>query len=340
MSTFSLFEQIDLKTSEELLSKLIPNEEELLWNRKQQDHYYLPWIFRGQMNADWDLNPSAMRTGNLHSFNPGQVEPYDMSIQQQLCFEEELVISFATGVDLQGLEVPGDMPEIRDLDWTRKKSGPLDFPPVFHRPMYALAQHYGIPTRFLDWSRNSLVAAYFACVDIARQMNHPSKHKKLQSVDKLPERFAIWALSEKFVNMVAHLWNPGVKLITVPTCSNPNLHAQKGLFTLVYYRESFPDYKDEKLPPERHLPSVNSLIQNVKDIPYIEIDNGDEEVRIEYDEPVLYKFTVPSTNARTLLRLLSLHGITAASVYPGHKGVADAIFEENWYSIAEPGHRN
>jgi hypothetical protein len=87
----------------------------------------LPWC-RGQERAEWSLVPKLYRS-----------EPDDHQIEYEI--REE----FATRAPaLSDYTKPSENPELNNWE------------------SYFVIQHYGAPTRLLDWTESSLIALYFA----------------------------------------------------------------------------------------------------------------------------------------------------------------------------------
>lgn len=142
------------------------------------------YLFRGQMDANWRLSPSFDRWLDRSGDRSKRTET------------------------AQAL-----------LEFFRRECEALDITEEILRDrvrLMVLGQHYGLPTRLLDWSESIYIAAFFAFCDVV------SNNVREGSV-------AIWAL-----NLRSNVWQgeTGVEIIEVSSSGNTRLRHQAGKFTL------------------------------------------------------------------------------------------------------------
>lgn len=231
-----------------------------------------PWVFRGHAYEEWELLPSAWRLDNPMMVNCrieaakrfDTVEPSqylnwfwqpnfwsgnavfgadDVSLSRDLTIattaEYLPVWDFFSRCDELGMPVPsfGTGPDpVVEPNWLADPMHPLvgdellrfsDVPAAL-----ALAQHHGIPTRFLDWTRNPMAAAYFATEPLRATEENAN--------------LVVWALHKRNSTSVAldgisfpdaphgsPRFDPVIAVVRPSTRDNPFLAAQEGLFTTV-----------------------------------------------------------------------------------------------------------
>lgn len=272
------------------------------------------YLYRGQSSASLSLVPSAFRFGReLLLSNHWWGTPFP-TVLTQCQAEAETLKRFFDIAAAQGLRLPEDSPVLRDRieDWTQL--GPLYraapgtsviWPPIELYSLIALAQHYGVSTRALDWTLHSWTAAYFAA----------------SSVDPSGENYlSVWVLGRKVERLerMSAAWLRGdvgeLVFFTAAGADNANLRAQRGVFMLQRH-----DVNNE---PNR------SMIVEPYDVVFSRVPSA------ILGGPI-YRVTAHVREAPMILAALAAAGITPAALFPGFWGVARQLDEERSYQWDE-----
>lgn len=272
------------------------------------------FVFRGHACDTFELMPSALRTGTrLLWNNKWRPIPFP-SKRDQIEAELETLVAFFRVCDRQGLPIPEDSQALRTLlfdEWV--KNGTRDanahariWPPRAFVSLMALAQHYGVPTRLLDWTRISSIAAYFAAKGAlelaAGAAGHPTG------------RLAVWAFDATWADEVKV---DLLRFVTAPAADIENLRVQQGLFML----------------------AEDGLERSHDQYPYRAYDRliFDRAPREHDLRRALWKFTLPVSEAPELMRLVASQGIDGGAMFPGYAGAAQCLIERGlWRDWSEP----
>lgn len=256
------------------------------------------FIFRGESSEKYRLIPSALRDCNVEKvLRFGNYLGEDCKLGRILG-EYAILREFYYSCDNVNLYVPS-------CNIRKKPFGdvgtPFNYNVWLPEDLYeiaGLAQHYGLPTRLLDWSQDIYVSLYFACVGAM---------KTTEKNGFSDDRIVLWALNA-YETEFENLMNDTAPIFFIRPSyhGNPNLGAQKGLFTLW----EFATIRERQVCFEV-TPLDDFLRNNSKN-----------------DMVLLYKIKLPSRFAPRLYTVLNRLGYNAARLFPGYQGVSQKISED------------
>lgn len=240
---------------------------------------------------------------------------FDPSKENEIQIRKEckVLMNFMNRADKSGLKVNINS-ELRNLI-TNPYYYPSEYwPRTNFYEIIGLAQHYGMPTRFLDWSYDYKVSIYFALKDILNQENK----KKSNGI--------LWAFNYKLFDTPYHRNNPyekfKLRFYRPEYYSNNFLHAQQGLFTVILNDLVTKD----KLPFDEIIKEdFEKNNKNQLETRPLRRSHSLTDEDIPEGEKIFYKFIIPSKIKAKILKEIYLNNYSEEYLFPGYTGVSEGI---------------
>lgn len=190
------------------------------------------------------------------------------------------------------MELLGRFRQNANLLLTQAPALPHDFGWMF------LMQHYGVPTRLLDWTESPLVALYFAVEDInpinqkkdaALWILYPMELNSHSTAEQnyIPSFEDEWLSNYSFVQYSKGKDNGILPIGAIATRNNPRIQAQLGVFTIGHRKKT----------------------------PIEEIENGKHCI----------KFIIPKEAKKKLKEELRILGITRFQIFPELSSIGEGL---------------
>lgn len=273
------------------------------------------FAYRGHASDKYKLIPTALRPESRKKFNKLALSGDDEIKAEleyfQIIKEYHVLRDFYKQCDRKGLVIE-NIDRIRNTILEK-----MDFVTMLKDEAWlprdlwglaSLAQHYGLPTRLLDWTHDIYVALFFAVEDYLEGRSVPEGTKHI----------VLWALNLQPI-MDPDVQDLPLKLVQPIYHGNDNLTAQQGLFTLWQTKKKL-DYKDGH--------AVIDMETKVNRKPLDHLLANLRFRKDKIDRPYLYGLMLPVDSAKEIYRHIKSIGYDASRIYPGYNGAVKSMLHD------------
>ena len=267
----------------ETLKKYYPAK--MIGNDPVSTHF----LFRGLANQSYQLLPGIFRT------QTDTVETFEITNKKYLswCSEKGILQAF-----IQEASALLSIPSGNLAQWAE------------------YAQHYGVPTRFLDWSKNPLVALYFCCRDRNTEdgaiwLLHAPNYsryisKKMGEQNDLGFKTPHMVIQE-LIDGYSHYEFP---ILYTPYYVDARMSAQSSYFMIWGTQEK----------PLEEMMASDDLKMRLPDRSQGEQSYGEHEA-----SAFMFRFHISKWDKQSMLHELDTVGINEKALFPGLDGIGRYI---------------
>lgn len=187
-----------------------------------------------------------------------------------------------------------------------------------------IAQHFGVPTRLLDFTRNPLVALYFACID------SPGEDASVWVLNMYRYN-AVFFYEYKDLDINIKIVEKCKSQIVKNEIENQFHRLPDGLagciqFPLIYK----PYYREERMNAQESVfmlwgSKTNDLVQMMKKGHFMTTGRKISNRR----EGLICPIIIPHDYKKSILKQLDMCGINEKTIYPGIEGIGRYIRSKN-----------